>query len=190
MYLNHQNLLLALARESIKEALTGELSVTLKKLKENPPSELTGEEGAFVTLKREASSPATSEVLRGCIGNVLGQKPLYRLVYRLAQESAFHDPRFPPLRLEELPQIKIEISILSIPYEVKAPQEIEVGRDGVILTHGRHRALFLPQVAPEQGWDRETMLNHLAMKAGLYPTAWQQKECVFEVFQAEIFEEQ
>ena len=110
-------------------------------------------------------------------------------MYRLAQESAFHDPRFPPLRNEELPQIKIEISILSVPYGVKGPDEIVVGRDGVLLTCNRHRAVFLPQVATEQGWDLETMLNHLAMKAGLYPTAWQQKECMFEVFQAEIFEE-
>jgi len=189
MLVEHKNLLLALARESIEETLTNNPSKTLEKLKQETPAELAGEEGAFVNLKSKGISPASKGALRGCIGNIIGQKPLYRLVYRLAQESAFHDPRFLPLSYEELPHIKIEISILSVPYTIKTPDEIVVGRDGVLLTCKRHRAVFLPQVATEQGWDRETMLNHLAMKAGLYPSAWQHEECVFEVFQAEIFEE-
>ena len=185
---NRQHLL-RIARESIQETLTGEPSATFALIERNPPHELQGAEGAFVTLKRKGISPGGDGALRGCIGNILGQKPLYRLIQRLARESAFHDPRFQAVHLEELAHLTIEISVLTIPRPIESPEEIVVGTDGVLLTCGHHRAVFLPQVATEQGWDRETMLNHLAMKAGMYPTAWQQSECLFEVFQAEVFEE-
>lgn len=182
--------LLRIARESIWEALTGEPSATSRLIEQNPPHELQGAEGAFVTLKRKGISPGGEGALRGCIGNILGQKPLFRLVHRLARESAFHDPRFHAVRLEELAHLTIEISVLTIPKPIGSPNDIVVGTDGVLLTCGHHRAVFLPQVATEQGWDRDTMLNHLAMKAGMYPTAWQQSDCLFEVFQAEVFEEE
>lgn len=185
-----RRLLLAIARESIAETLTAKPSKTLAKVEVAPPAAIGGEEGAFVTLKRRGFSSGAQGALRGCIGNILGQKPLYRLVYRLAKESAFHDPRFAPVRLEELIGLRIEISVLTVPQQVDSPEQITIGRDGVLLSCGHHRAVFLPQVAVEQQWDRDTMLNHLAMKAGLYPTAWQQAQCRFEIFQAEIFEEE
>lgn len=184
-----QKILLSIARESIMEALTGKPSPTLARVDANPIKEISGAEGAFVTLKQRGVSPKEG-ALRGCIGNIIGQKPLYRMIYRLAQESAFHDPRFPRVRLEEMDHLRIEISVLTVPRPVSGPQEIVIGRDGVILTCGHHRAVFLPQVAVEQGWDLEQMLSHLAMKAGVYPTAWKHGDCSFEVFQAEVFEEE
>jgi hypothetical protein len=190
MQQKEQNLLLSLARESIIETLSGVASRTYADISIDPPESLCREEGAFVTLKRRGFSPGSSGALRGCIGNIFGDGPLYKSIRRLARESAFHDPRFPAVKLEEMPQLKIEISVLSIPKSIEDPQEIVVGRDGVLLTCGYKRAVFLPQVATEQGWDRETMLNHLAMKAGLYPTAWNQQQCDFSIFQAEIFEEE
>lgn len=184
-----QNLLLAIARESILETLEGTGSKTYDMVKANPPDSLCGLEGAFVTLKRKGFQPGAVGSLRGCIGNIIGEKPLYRLVRRLANESAFHDPRFSPVRSDELDTLSIEISVLSVPRDIDSPEKIVVGTDGVILTCGYKRAVFLPQVATEQGWDRDTMLNHLAMKAGLYPTAWHQQQCEFAVFQADVFGE-
>lgn len=184
-----RELLLAIARESIFESLEGVPSETYEAVKTNPPEALSGEEGAFVTLKRRGISPGADGSLRGCIGNIFGEKPLYRLIHRLAQESAFHDPRFPAVQQDELEELVIELSILSVPKDIESPDEIVVGRDGIILTNGYKRAVFLPQVATEQNWDRDAMLNHLAMKAGLYPTAWQQSECEFSIFQAEVFGE-
>lgn len=189
MHERERELLLAIARESILESLEGVPSVTYEAVTGSPPEELCGDEGAFVTLKRRGIGAGEIGSLRGCIGNIIGEKPLYRLIRRLARESAFHDPRFPAVQREELEQLAIELSILSVPQDIESPDGIVVGRDGVILTCGYRRAVFLPQVATEQGWDRDTMLNHLAMKAGLFPTAWQQEDCRFSIFQAEIFGE-
>jgi AmmeMemoRadiSam system protein A len=184
-----RNLLLAIARESIEESLERVPPSTYREVDADPPDALCGEEGAFVTLKRKGFSDGAPGGLRGCIGNIIGQRPLYALVHRLAKESAFHDPRFPAVKLGELADLLIEISILTVPQEVSGPQEIVVGRDGVILSCGYHRAVFLPQVATEQGWDRHTMLDHLAMKAGLDPSGWHQRSCTFSIFQAEVFGE-
>jgi len=177
-------LLIAIARQAIGEALTGDSSAAYTEVAAHPPAALCTAEGAFVTLKDRFSGS-----LRGCIGNIIGAAPLYELVRRLARESAFHDPRFSPVRLDELDQLRIEISILSVPTEIAGPEKIVVGRDGVILTCGMHRALFLPQVATEQRWDRDTMLDHLSIKAGLPHAAWKQSNCRFSVFQAEVYEE-
>jgi AmmeMemoRadiSam system protein A len=190
MTIDSQRALLCIAREAIEEVLSGKPSPAFARIAADPPEEVTGEEGAFVTLKQRGLSPAAAGSLRGCIGNIIATGPLYKLIKHLAGESAFHDPRFPPVRLTELSQLRIEISILTVPKPVASVSEIVVGQDGVLLTKGTHRSVFLPQVAIEQGWDREEMLNHLAMKAGLYPSAWQQQSCLFEVFQAEIFQEE
>ncbi len=180
-----KRLLLKLARESIEEKLSGKSSATLKELEENSPPSLSGEEGAFVTLKE-----VPGDNLRGCIGYIFGEKPLYKTVYRLAKESAFRDPRFRPLTLKELDKIKIEISILTLPKRVDNPQEIVVERDGVILTVGRKRALFLPQVAQDQGWSLDTLLSQLSLKAGLKSDGWRSPEAYFETFQAQVIEEE
>lgn len=184
-----KKLLLLLARESIVEALTAIPSPSLKRVQEGNYPELMGEEGAFVTLRERGYSHESPNSLRGCIGNIIGTPPLYKLIQRLARESAFHDHRFAPLKERDLPHIEIEISLLSPPKEISSPQDIVLGRDGVLLSCGAHRAVFLPQVATEQGWNLETMLEHLSIKAGLYPTGWKREECQFNVFQAEVFEE-
>jgi AmmeMemoRadiSam system protein A len=102
--------------------------------------------------------------------------------------SAAHDPRFPRLTAPELEQVDLEVSVLSPPAPVPGPEAIRVGTHGVILHKSGRSAVFLPQVAPEQGWDRDTMLDHLARKAGLPSGAWR-SGATFEVFTAQVFRE-
>jgi AmmeMemoRadiSam system protein A len=138
-------------------------------------------EGTFVTLKKHGQ-------LRGCIGNLTSEGPLCRLVGAMALQAALNDRRFSPVQLGEMSQIEIEISVLTPMQTVANPSEIVIGRDGVVLTKGSHTAVFLPQVALEQGWSREEMLDQLSRKAGLAPGSWRQG-ANFEVFQAEVFHE-
>lgn len=119
-------------------------------------------EGAFVTLYREGR-------LRGCIGQIVGQTPLYLTVRDMAVAAAARDPRFAAVGADELGTISIEISVLSVPRRVGGPGEIEMGRHGVIVSRGPvERGVFLPQVATETGWSREEFLSELcSQKAGL-----------------------
>jgi len=144
--------------------------------------------GVFVTLKQKDPESADSE-LRGCIGSIIGREPLYEGGRRLAVESAFFDPRFPPVTEQELDDLLIELSVLSEPKEIDSYHDIILGRDGIILTCSGRTAVFLPQVAEEQGWDLETTLTHLSLKAGLDPDAWLETSCTYRVFQAEVFQE-
>lgn len=137
--------------------------------------------GAFVTLHKGGD-------LRGCIGEIEPEREVYRAVQDHALNAAFRDPRFPPLSAAEFPEVDIEISVLMPPQEVASWRDIEIGRHGVVLSKAGRRAVFLPQVAPEQGWDLETMLDYLAMKAGLPQDAWREG-ARFEVFEALIFGE-
>lgn len=137
--------------------------------------------GAFVTLHKDGD-------LRGCIGEIEPEREVYRAVQDHALNAAFRDPRFPPLSAAELPAVDIEISVLTPPQEVSSWRDIEIGRHGVVLSKAGRRAVFLPQVAPEQGWDVETMLDYLAMKAGLARDAWREG-ARFEVFEALVFGE-
>jgi len=138
--------------------------------------------GAFVTLKKYGD-------LRGCIGNMQASFPLARTVGTMALSAALNDPRFPAVRYEELSNIHIEISALTPFKEVNGVEDIVIGRDGVLLVKGGASAVFLPQVAPEQGWDRDTMLSHLCRKAGLNGDCWR-SGAKFYTFQAEVFEEE
>jgi AmmeMemoRadiSam system protein B/AmmeMemoRadiSam system protein A len=137
--------------------------------------------GVFVTLTERGQ-------LRGCIGHILAQAPLVDAVIENAISAAFHDPRFAPVSASEVEQLHLEISVLTPLRTIAGPKEIVIGRDGVLLEKGGRRAVFLPQVAPEQGWDCDTMLNHLAMKAGLPQDAWR-SGAHFQVFEAFVFEE-
>jgi AmmeMemoRadiSam system protein A len=103
-----------------------------------------------------------------------------------AAVSASKDPRFPKLELNELEELSVEVSLLSPSRKVPGPDAIRVGIHGVVLSKNGRRAVFLPQVAPEQGWDRDTMLDHLAKKAGLATDAWRQG-AIFEIFTAQVF---
>ncbi|MBN2704801.1 MAG: AmmeMemoRadiSam system protein B [Pontiellaceae bacterium] len=142
---------------------------------------MKGVMGAFVTLHKHGQ-------LRGCIGEIFPRRSLLEAVKEQAVNSAFHDPRFPRLREEELGEIDIEISALTAPHAVDSYEEIEIGRHGVVLYKGAHSAVFLPQVAPEQGWGLAETLTHLSMKAGLAPDAWH-SDCEFHVFEAIVFGE-
>jgi len=137
---------------------------------------------AFVTLKKGG-------LLRGCIGHIDPVEPLWRSIRDNSIAAAVADRRFSPVRAEELGDLELEISILTRPERVGSPQEFEVGRDGVVLeAHGR-RAVFLPQVAPEQGWDRATTLSHLARKAGLDVDVWRTPAAALSVFEAQVIAE-
>ncbi len=138
--------------------------------------------GAFVTLKKHGE-------LRGCIGNMQASFPLARTVGAMALSAALNDPRFHAVSYDELSSIHIEISALTSFKEVNGVEDIVVGRDGVLLLKAGASAVFLPQVASEQGWDRDTMLSHLCRKAGMNQDCWR-SGARFYTFQAEIFEEE
>lgn len=137
--------------------------------------------GAFVTLKKGGE-------LRGCIGSLQAAEPLADTVIEMAGAAALRDPRFEPVQPEELPAIEIEVSVLSPLRRISEVSEIEVGRHGLYLVQGLNRGVLLPQVATEQGWDREQFLRHTCLKAGLPPDAWQKGAQIF-VFTAQVFGE-
>lgn len=173
-----KRVLLRLARETIARYAATEITP----LPRGGSAKLLREAGTFVTLKRHGE-------LRGCIGRLQGDGTLIRLVSAMAQESAFGDPRFSPVRAIELKDIEIEISVLTPIKPVAGPNDIVAGRDGVVLRVGDRSAVFLPQVATEQGWTREQMLNELALKAGLPERAWRDTKAQFLTFQADVFSE-
>ncbi len=137
--------------------------------------------GVFVTLRKKGD-------LRGCIGRMIADEPLARLVGVMSLQAAFNDKRFPQLTADELKDIEIEISVLTPMKQVAGADDIVVGRDGVLLAKDGYSAVFLPQVATEQGWNREQMLDHLCLKAGLTVGSWK-KGAKFSTFQAIVFSE-
>jgi AmmeMemoRadiSam system protein A len=170
-----QRLLLGVAHRAIETALTG------GKLEYEPPSEhLAQPRGAFTTLHVEGQ-------LRGCVGYVDAGYSVWRTVGETAVAAAFNDTRFYPVTLEEAPRLKIEISVLSPAFPVR-PDQVEVGRHGLIVAMDRQRGLLLPQVPVEHGWDRETFLAQTCMKAGLPQDAWK-NGARLEAFTAEVFGE-
>jgi AmmeMemoRadiSam system protein A len=146
-----------------------------------PPTKTLREQfGAFVTLKLGGH-------LRGCIGNVQGTGELYRTVWDMAQNAAFQDPRFPAVTEEDFDALDYEISILS-PIEVcPDPQQVEVGRHGLIMSRDGHSGLLLPQVPVEWEWDRETFLAQTCVKAGLPTDAWSDPRTTILWFEAIVF---
>jgi AmmeMemoRadiSam system protein A len=174
--------LLALARKSIERALAGTSARTPQELGVEPTPAMERKMGGFVTLTIDGD-------LRGCIGEIFPLQPLVRVVMERALDAAFGDPRFPPLTGAELPAVRIEISALTPPTPVPSYADIEIGRHGMVLELGSHTAVFLPQVAPEQGWDLAQTLTHLSIKAGLRPDAWQDSRARFTTFEAIVFHE-
>lgn len=176
-----RNRLLRIARESIAAVLDG-------RRPELDPADLdpvlTHPSGAFVTLH------AADGELRGCIGSIEAVAPLFEAVSSNAINAAFRDPRFYPLTRDELASVHIEISVMSPIEAVRSVDEIEVGRDGLIIRRGLRAGLLLPQVATEYGWDRETFLRQTCVKAGLPPESWRAPDCRIERFSAEVFSEQ
>jgi AmmeMemoRadiSam system protein A len=155
-------LLLAVAREAICARLGAGAVRTLP----SPDPLLCAPAAAFVTLRK-------GRALRGCIGHVEAVKPLVEAVAHCAACAATADPRFPPVRVEDLPHLSLEISVLSPLSPVEHPEEIDPGRHGVLVRQDARQGLLLPQVATEFGWDRDTFLRQVCAKAGLPQDAWQ-----------------
>lgn len=146
------------------------------------------ERGVFVTVK-------VGGELRGCIGHPLPVVPLIEAIRDLSIESATSDFRFQPISIDELGELTIEISILTVPEELKlknrkdAPKQIKVGRDGLIVEYEWERGLLLPQVAVEEGWDSKQFLEKTCWKAGVPEDSWLKDESKIFTFQAQIFTE-
>ncbi|HYH00653.1 MAG TPA: AmmeMemoRadiSam system protein A [Terriglobales bacterium] len=167
--------LIRLAHQAIEAALSGvELDLT-------PPTEhLAQRRGAFTTLHLDRQ-------LRGCVGYVIDSYALWRTVAETAVAAAFYDTRFYPVTAEEARRLEIEISVLS-PARPIEPEEVEVGRHGLIVSHCGQRGLLLPQVPIEHGWNRELFLAQTCLKAGLPMDAWL-NGAYLEAFTAEVFSE-
>jgi len=177
--------LIKLARKSLEYALASgqAISETCK------DKALLEKRGVFATLhtfpKRE---------LRGCIGYPYPVKPLWEAVAEAAVEAGIHDPRFPPMKSNELENVILELSVLTKPEEIKGdrktlPKMIEIGKDGLIVQRGYRSGLLLSQVATQQGWDAQTFLEECCAKAGLSENIWQSSETRVLKFQAQIFSE-
>ncbi len=175
--------LLRIARESLEHAVRTGRPFPRGHFTQDAPKATLLKMGAFVTLNDKATG-----ALRGCIGEILPMRPLVEAVAERAVDSALHDPRFDPVEASELGSLRVEVSALTPPKPVASWHDIVLGRDGMTLEKGSAFAVFLPQVAPEQGWDLPTTLTYLSQKAGLQLNAWR-NGAKFETFQAEVFHE-
>lgn len=173
-----KRILLQIARKSIEE----EFGKTTVNFNQDFPETLNLKCGVFVTL-------SIDDELRGCIGYIIGDKPLYELVYIVAKKSAFEDPRFYPLTEEELDEIEIEISVLSPPKRIQSIDEIKIGEHGLIIQKGPFHGLLLPQVATKYNWTVKEFLEHTCLKAGLSKTEWKDPNTKIEIFTADVFSE-
>ena len=175
--------LLRIARAAVEHAVRTGKPFPAGHFAESAPTATRARMGAFVTLNDRATG-----ALRGCIGEILNVRPLVEAVTARAADSALHDPRFSPVSPGELAGLRVEVSALTPPRPVGSWRNIVLGRDGMTLEKNGRFAVFLPQVAPEQGWDLATTLTYLSQKAGLPPEAWREG-AAFETFQAEVFHE-
>ncbi len=167
--------LLRLAHLSIRAAVTGKTLIIPE-----ATAHLKEPRGAFVTLHENRQ-------LRGCIGMIAAIAALDETVRRMAQAAALEDSRFQPVRADELDSLQLEISVLSPMFEI-APENVVVGRHGLMISYGQQRGLLLPQVPVEWGWDRETFLAQTCRKAGLPMDQWK-RGAKLEAFTAEVFAE-
>ncbi|UCC69036.1 MAG: AmmeMemoRadiSam system protein A [Armatimonadota bacterium] len=169
--------LLQVAREAVEAAAK---NMPYAPTSEDPALQKPG--AAFVTLRKRGQ-------LRGCIGTVEAKEPLLQNVANMARAAAREDFRFEPIHLTELPDLEIQISILTPPSRVADVADIEVGVHGLIIQQGGQRGLLLPQVPVEWGWDRDEFLDQTCVKAGLPPGAWRRGADIY-AFAAEVFGEE
>jgi AmmeMemoRadiSam system protein A len=165
-----------IARESIEARLSNGKAPDCQ----NVSGALRESRGAFVTLKKHGE-------LRGCVGHIVGTRPLAETVAEMALAAAFRDLRFAPLSSSELPQVDIEMSVLTPLKRIDDPDQIQVGMHGIYLRRGASSGLLLPQVATEYGWERTTFLEQTCRKAGLNKDAWKDKDTEIYIFSADIF---
>ncbi len=174
-----KRLLLEIARKSVESAVRQNKPYELPA---NLPASLMQDRGAFVTLKENGD-------LRGCIGYTEAREPLAQTVRDVAAFAALRDTRFRPVSTSELTQISYEVSVLSPLRRVLDIKQIKVGEHGLMIVKSDTRGLLLPQVAPEQHWNRNTLLDETAIKAGLPPKAWRDKDADLFMFTAVVFGE-
>lgn len=170
-----RQLLLKIARDAIVSHVQEETLSGKEVFNEN----LLVKQGCFVCIK-------INGMLRGCIGNFVSDKPLYRLVQDMAISAATHDPRFYPMKKNELENFDLEISVLSPLSKISSFEEIKVGVHGIYLEKNFSRGVLLPQVAVEYGWDRDTFLGQTCIKAGLEKDEWRDGADIY-IFSAQIF---
>jgi len=171
--------LLHLARQTLNDYLGKGRMPDFK-----PSAALLQPRAAFVTLRvRETGA------LRGCVGEIVAREPLWECVMNMAVAAATGDPRFPPVTIDEVPHLRIEISALT-PMKPIKPEDVVVGRHGLMIVKGFERGLLLPQVPVEQGWNREEFLRGLCHKAWLPPNAWKDQDTQLYAFEAEVWGEE
>ena len=175
---------LELARAAIVKYLSEHAK--LKAPVDLPPS-FEEKRGVFVTLNKYG-------VLRGCIGYPYPVFALKDAIIDAAISAAVNDPRFPPVTKEEFQEVTIELTILTMPQELKfkprdLPWHIEIGRHGLIVKKGLYQGLLLPQVATECNWSAEEFLCQSCWKAGLPQDAWLEKDTEVSTFEGQIFKE-
>ena len=170
--------LIEIAKTSVFNKISGkkipEFKVESEYLKQNC--------GAFVTLNENGR-------LRGCIGYIVAEKPLYKTIEEVAVSAALNDPRFPPVSKNELNKLEFEISVLTPFKLISDINKIEVGNHGLFIVKGRNQGVLLPQVAVSNKWDRNTFLEQVCIKAGLPPNSWKEKDADIYIFSAEVFGE-
>ncbi len=169
--------LLSMARKSIRDYLR---SGERQKIRTDDPLFLE-KRGAFVTLKKNG-------MLRGCIGRIVADEPLIKVICDMAIQAATADPRFPSVRESELDVIDLEISVMSPIEEITDISKIKVGTHGIIIRKGFASGLLLPQVATEYKWNSEQFLEQTCLKAGLKRDEWKKGAKIF-IFSAEVFGE-
>ncbi|HTP66121.1 MAG TPA: AmmeMemoRadiSam system protein A [Geobacteraceae bacterium] len=172
-----KQLLLEIAREAI---ISHVRNGTVPK-REVKNSNLLAKQGCFVCIK-------VSGMLRGCIGNFLSDQPLHELVQEMAVSAATRDPRFYPMKEDDLQDFDLEISVLSPLHRISVIDEIEVGVHGLYMEKNFSRGVLLPQVAVEYGWDRDTFLSQTSIKAGLGKDDWKEDTDIY-TFSALVFQD-
>lgn len=184
-----KKVLLQIARKSVESAITG-IPARIGTGGSNDQTQveitspvLKGKNGVFVTLR-------TRGRLRGCIGRMVSDIPLHKLVSEMAVSAATDDPRFNQIELSELNDLEIDISVLSPLQMVENPLDFKLGRHGIYVKKGSATGCFLPQVASETGWTKEEFLSQCcSTKAGLSPDAWKEKDVEVYIFTSEIISE-
>lgn len=175
-----KGILLLAAREAILSLFDESV---VPKIDYNLYPDLASKKGAFVTLTK-------NNELRGCIGFIQSEQPLFDTVCEAAKLAAVNDPRFPPVRYDEVSKLLIEISVLSEPEPITNYNQIVLGKHGLIVEEEGRRGLLLPQVATENNFTLEEFLTAICRKAGLHPNLWREKMLNLFVFTADVFKEE
>lgn len=173
--------LVQLARQTLAETANGEEG----RVGDIAHAVLRGSDfGAFVTLRRKDGA------LRGCVGRILAEEPLFETIVEMTRAAALDDPRFSPVTAEEIADIRISISLVSPLSPMDDPTMLRIGEHGLYIENGLRRGVFLPQVPVEQGWDRQEFLNQTCRKANLAEDAWREPETRVACFTTQVIEEE